>query len=166
MSHKREIYNPQKGNILSHNREMGKNINLGEILAANVKKLMSSNADLDGLEKVAAKAVVGGKKIGRNTVHRIQNNSGSATLRTVEGLARAFDVSPLDLLTDDETKQEISRSNKMMELFQQLPEPNQKALLAHAQGLVWAKEKQEEQVTVPEVPAKTTEQNNLKINPR
>lgn len=145
MSHKREICNPQMGNILSHNREMEKNTKLREILAANVTRLMSSNPDLSTLEAVAARAIVGDKKLAKSTVDRAKKNEVPATLDTVEGLARAFDVSPIDLLTDEETRNEESHLAAMkgdegylIALFEQLPPNDRKRLITRAKDMVSA----------------------------
>lgn len=134
MSHKWEMYNPQMGFSLSHNREMEKDTNLVQVLAVNVTKLMENNENLNRLEKVAKKA-----SVGRGTVDRVKNRAVSTTLGTVEKLAKAFGVSPIDLLTDDQTKQEATRESKLMELFHTLPptgEASQESLLSHAEMCV------------------------------
>lgn len=67
---------------------------LEAILAQNLTTLMAEKPGLDTVEKVAVRAGVG-----RGTVDRLKKAEVSAKLETVELLAAAFGVPPVQLLT-------------------------------------------------------------------
>ncbi len=66
------------------------------LLAANVRKLMAADPNLDSQAKVAAAS---GGRVSQKTVSNILNVTGHApTLDSISGLAHAFRVRPWNLL--------------------------------------------------------------------
>jgi len=69
-------------------------MNSREILAANIKKLMVADPNLNTQAKLAAKA-----SLAQKTVSNVLNKTGPApTVSTLEGLAKAFKTAPWRLL--------------------------------------------------------------------
>lgn len=69
---------------------------LRELLARRLRELMDARPDLDTQMKVAAKS-----KLGQSTIQRILSDQQAATVDVVEALAKAFGISPVELLIDD-----------------------------------------------------------------
>lgn len=68
---------------------------LEQILAKNVTALMQRTPDLETIDKLSARSGVG-----RGTVDRIKKGEVSTKVETVEKLAIAFGVAPVQLLVD------------------------------------------------------------------
>jgi transcriptional regulator with XRE-family HTH domain len=71
---------------------------LEAILAQNISQLMESTPGLDTIEKVSIRSGVS-----RGTVDRVRKAEVSTKIETVEMLAAAFGVSPLELLKQSGT---------------------------------------------------------------
>lgn len=76
---------------------MKKNMKLEEILARNITRLMAGNPALDTIDKLSQRSGVG-----RGTVDRVKKAEVSTKIETVQALAAAFGVTPLQLLAGDE----------------------------------------------------------------
>ena len=66
-------------------------------------------------------------------VSDIENGRKTLNARRMEALAKALGVSPLDLLSDKEVSEEISRH---LEILRQLSPEDRAAVLRHARGLL------------------------------
>jgi len=99
--HKRFIVNPQVDNCLRDTLYMI----LKQILARRLRALMDSRLDLNTQTKVAQRAGVG-----QATVQRILTQQAAATLDSIDSLAHAFRVSPVDLLLGDDREAQLLRA--------------------------------------------------------
>lgn len=85
--------NPQMGFYLVDNSAMNKQTDLKTIVAENLTRLMADHITLNTIEKVAIRSGVG-----RGTVDRVKKGEVSTSLDTIERLAQAFDIDPVDLV--------------------------------------------------------------------
>lgn len=97
ITHLWDIRNPHMGCILRQSSAMKKTMKLEEILAQNLTRLMATTTGVDTIDKVSAKSGVG-----RGTVDRVKKAEVSTKIETVEALASAFGVTPIDLLTSQD----------------------------------------------------------------
>jgi transcriptional regulator with XRE-family HTH domain len=94
ISHKRDLNNPQMGNIFNQNTTMEKTIPIENILAENINLLMLNREEINTIDKLAKKS-----GIGKGTIERIKKAQVSTTVRTVEALADAVGLLPTELIT-------------------------------------------------------------------
>jgi len=79
------------GFLMRQNPDM----DINQIIASNIKRLMRETPGLDTFKKVAAKA-----QIGFGTVQRAHNGTGNVTAGNLHAIARAFGVGIADLTKD------------------------------------------------------------------
>lgn len=109
---------------------MKKRQKLGETLADNLNRLMDSHPILKSNKALGAR-----EGLSTGTVGRVRNCEVSPTLETVEALADAFSISPLDLLRGSESGQigPLSTTETMLVvLFRALPEEAQRRIIIEA----------------------------------
>jgi len=70
-------------------------MDINQIIASNIKRLMRQTPGLDTFKKVAAKA-----QIGFGTVQRAHNGTGNVTAGNLHAIAKAFGVTIADLTSD------------------------------------------------------------------
>lgn len=99
--HKRFAVNPHLDNRWRDTR----NMNLRQILARRLRALMDTRLDLNTQTKVAQRAGVG-----QATVQRILTLQAAATIDSIDSLAHAFRVSPVDLLLEDDRDAQLLRA--------------------------------------------------------
>ena len=68
------------------------------VLAENIQKLMDSNPLLSSLVKVAAEAKRKGHTVSKNAVDTARKGANSATIDSVDAIARAFEMEAWQLL--------------------------------------------------------------------
>jgi transcriptional regulator with XRE-family HTH domain len=109
---------------------MKKRQKLGEILAANLNRLMDNHPILK-----SNKALGSREGLSTGTVGRVRNCEVSPTLDTVEALAEAFSISPLDLLRGSDSGQIgplTTTETMLVVLFRALPEEAQRRIILEA----------------------------------
>jgi transcriptional regulator with XRE-family HTH domain len=96
ISHVWDLYNPQMGLYLRQSAIMRKTMSLEQILAKNLTALMARMPDVETIDKLSSRSGVG-----RGTVDRIKKGEVSTKIETVEKLAAALGVEPVQLLTEN-----------------------------------------------------------------
>lgn len=98
----RENYFQPIGGLIRKNGRVT-DAELRQALAANVRKRMEADANLNSQPKLAAKA-----GIGKSTVGYVLAGENDATVGTIAALARAFSCEPWELLVEDERAREAA----------------------------------------------------------
>lgn len=91
-------------------------------LAERIRELMDARVTLDTQVKLAEKSGVG-----QSTIQRILAQEASATVDTVEAIAKAFGVAPVVLLSDSH------RDEHLLSLWCQLNDTDKARMLSFAQ---------------------------------
>lgn len=81
---------------LRQSAPMKKNMNLTSILATNLTRLMDETVGMDTVEKVSSRSTVS-----RGTVDRVKKGEVATKIETVQLLANAFGLTPVQLLSEN-----------------------------------------------------------------
>jgi len=130
ITHKRVSHNPQMGFTVHQNAQMKRRQPLGEILATNLNRLMENHPVLKSNKALGAR-----EGLSTGTVGRVRNGEVSPTLETVEAIANAFGVSPMDLFRGAESGQLgplTTTETMLVVLFRSLPEEVQRRIILSA----------------------------------
>lgn len=118
------------GFSLPHNLPMKRKQKLGEVLAVNLNRLMENHPVLRSNKALGAR-----EGLSTGTVGRVRNCEVSPTLETVEALANAFSINPIDLLRGSESGQLgplTTTETMLVVLFRALPEEAQRRIILEA----------------------------------
>lgn len=85
-------------------------LNLPKMIASRLRELMEASIDMQTQAAVAKRSGVD-----QSTIGRVLNQKNSTTIKTLEGIARAFNIEPLELIIDKPNSNVLSEWQRLID---------------------------------------------------